>query len=247
MSILSRILFSQFLVLLACSSVSGQTIRAASGGDFDEIARFVKEKQESNNLLLNGIYFDNPYYNTSGHPFLGEDRFLEGSVVYWNRRFDNLLLKYDLFAQQLLLHHEQQNPLVIVLPNDFITEFRMNGMTFRKVAVGEEGPCFCQVVAEEAHAGCYYYRYKVRHKSNYSQNLMAYIFSDERQNRYIRIEDSSRRYRNNRTFVKAFPESMRGELRNYLRSEKTRVKEADDGAMAGMIKFCNEILEQKIN
>ena len=55
--------------------------------------------------LVNGIRYLYPYARAHGHPFLGENRFYTGYAVINGHYYQDLLFKYDICNQQIILNH----------------------------------------------------------------------------------------------------------------------------------------------
>lgn len=211
----------------------------------DEVYRVAKEKYEANHLLLNGIFYDHPYHHAIGHEFLLGDAFHNGSLTYRNITYDNIRLKYDIYNQQVLIHHTYNGSMVVILlPKEFITEFWMNGAYFKKLSFHEKEPSFFQVVYEQDQVKCCYSWYKMRYKSTHKESFISYNFSESKRKSYLYMDDKLSRYKNNRSFVRIFPDKIRGSIRSYLKSSGIEVNEADDETMKEVMQFCQSKLAQ---
>jgi hypothetical protein len=211
--------------------------------DYSTIYRLTAEKVEDNCQLLNGIYYENPYFIAKGHPFLDDGDFHSGSVIYRNKEYEGIRMKYDIFHQQIVINPRLEDPmLMILLSNEFISEFWLGGSYFRRNPDGGSGIPYLQVVWEEEQVGCYRSWYKFRYKSYDDRNTVSYRFSDEKQNRYLQVNGILSRYTGNRTFACQFPDALKNQVKEFLRSKRIRVSRADAETMKEVIQFSQGIL-----
>lgn len=94
---------------------SGGSVIAASGlpeGDSIEIQ-----------ILYNGRAWRNLYTSIKGDPFLFSDNFLKGSVRAGGVFFNNQMLKYDIFNDEILLVTRKK--IVLQLNKEFIESFNL--------------------------------------------------------------------------------------------------------------------------
>ena len=102
-----RFLLSILLISAAYAALHSQVGADGSDAHFREIYNYTREKVDVKQKLNNGAYYENPYYNAIGHPFLNDGNFRDGAVVFRNSTFDHVSLKYDIFHQQLSIHSQQ--------------------------------------------------------------------------------------------------------------------------------------------
>lgn len=231
-----------FFVFSACLS---QTIVPGSEENFIEIYNLAKEKYDVDQQLLNGIYYENPYYKALAHPFLDDGNFQVGSVIFRNKKYDEVRMKYDIYDQQIIINPKPDNSmLMILLANEFVSEFWVDGLHFKKFSFEESESSFYQVVSDKDDIKCYHAWYKLRYKSYHNANNVSFIFSDSKQKSFLLINGKLFRYRNNRSFVSLFPDKAKSQIRRFLKSERIKINKADDGAMKEVIHFCQSTFNQ---
>lgn len=256
-----------------------QTPAGEVQNDYQAIYNSVKEQFGIDPLLMNGIYYENPYYNAKGHPFLGDGEFYLGSVNFRNKKYENVNLKYDIYNQQLIIDQsredsrgsvvfqnvryeglsvkfdEESQQMVInqeagkpkimnLLANEFVTEFSMDGMQFKKLALEGDEPEYYQVIGAEKDIQCYYFLYKNRFKSQNEGDRTVFVFSDKNYRSYLVIDNKVTKFRSNGSFLKQFQGVSKSQIRTYLRSNQIKVKRANDLVMKELIHYCQEILDQ---
>ncbi len=110
-----KILFySAFSLILAClSDIAGSgAIHRANVNDSIDIQ-----------LLYNGRAWRNLYYKIKGDQFLFSTEFMTGSVTVEGKTFNNLLLKYDIFNDELLAITD--HGIILQLNKEMIDLFTM--------------------------------------------------------------------------------------------------------------------------
>ncbi len=206
------------------------------------------EKFGKDPLLRNGPFYEYPYHRSEGNPFLMDLQFRRGTLVYRNRVYDQIPLRYDVFHQQIIINQQQKEESVqILLHEAYLSEFSLAGMHFKKVSLENDEPTYCQIVANDGDLSCLYYWYKSRRESHDNGNYKIYVFSEPEKRAYLNIHGEFHKYRNNRTFTRAFPREARKEVRSYLRTRDIKVKKADDKIMQQVISFCSTIMNSPNN
>jgi hypothetical protein len=106
--------FSAFSLILAClSDIAGSgAIHRANVSDSIDIQ-----------LLYNGMAWRNLYYKIKGDQFLFSTEFMTGSVTVEGKTFNNLLLKYDIFNDELLAITD--HGIILQLNKEMIDLFTM--------------------------------------------------------------------------------------------------------------------------
>lgn len=266
-----------FIFILSPGYSQVQTTEA--GNEYLAIYNSVKDQFGIDPLLMNGIYYENPYYNAKGHPFLGDGEFYLGSVNFRNKQYEDVNLKYDIYNQQLIIDQsrkdsrgavifqnvryeglsikfdENSQQMVIdqdagkgkimnLLANEFVSDFTMDGMLFKKLALEDDEAKYYQVIGEEKDIQCYYYLYKNRFKSHDEGDRTIFVFSDRNFRSYLVIDGRVTKFRSNRSFLKQFQGEAKSLVRKYVKNNQIKVNRANDIVMKELIHFCQGIIEQ---
>ncbi len=196
-------------------------------------------------VIQNGIYYTYPYYNAIGHPFLGQKEFETGSVVFREKSYTDLSINFDLFNQQLILSREFDGVLQMnLMATQFVSGFYLKGKQFIKADFQGGIPEYYQVISETSNISCYYSWYKERREVRDSGNRSIYSFSDQKSKRYLYLGGQLTRYKNNKSFLKVFPDTPRSLIKNYLQENQLQVLEASDQEMLYLIGYCDRVLNQ---
>ena len=190
--------------------------------------------------MINGVKYLYLYSDIEGYPFFGEDQFYTGSLVIANREYQDVYLKYDLYNQNMILQYSPFSGGTdqILLRNEDIHEFKIDGKLFRKYSFPETGTRFYQVVTP-GKIYCLYYWAKVL---NYS-TLSSYYFTPQKKVSYIVKNGKPYRYKSKKQFRKLFPVQHQKEIKQFIRKNKIRLKNESDGNMRRLLEFCNQLTE----
>jgi len=230
------------LVFTLFQGASGRLNAQATTDELKDVYDYTREVQGIHPQLKNGIYYEDLYYNAEGHPYIFEDSYYPGSVRFKNQLYEGLMLNYDIFDQRIILLHDKdaekiQNYLAV----EFISDFEINGLSFRKLTSNEGVEGFYQVVAESEKLLCCYSWYKSRSES-LDGEYKKFVFSESKYRRYLVIDNDFHRYRNNRSFLQLFPKEQKDQIREYLRSRDIKVNKSDPEEINGLIQHCTRVM-----
>ncbi|HKK62481.1 MAG TPA: hypothetical protein VJ951_07970, partial [Bacteroidales bacterium] len=139
------------VVFLICTGwkIIAQDYYPGSQTHYQMIYEKSSEKYGVTSLLLNGVYFDDPYIGARGHPYLGKDIFRKGTIVFRNKIYSNVLMKYDIDEQRIILNHNHpETRLVTILPNVFIESFKIGDDVFKNASFNGGEKQYYEVVFE---------------------------------------------------------------------------------------------------
>jgi hypothetical protein len=243
-----RFFLITILILSVFANGAAQSAESDREVFFMEVLEASKSNYGVNPLLQNGAFYENRYMTAKGHPFFLDDAYKSGFISFRNRRYEGVLLKYDVFTQQIVISHDQEG-LVLqnYLSNEFIDCFSIEGKNFTQVAFEDGAPGFYQAVFNEKGLACYYQWYKTRTESHDAGAYKIFVFSEDKLKRYIHIDGVLTRYRNNRSFLRAFPKGTGKQVRVYLKERGIKVEQADDQTIQSLLHYCTVILEKHNN
>ena len=242
-----NISLSCLILFLISLSGNAQRQRSDLRYFYSGIYESIRETYGFDQELVNGVFFMNRYLKALGHPFLWEDQFVKGTLVYHHKVYNELMMKYDIYEQKLLInYHFDDKQVTFLAINEFITEFRFDGKLFRYFSFHDMKPAFFQVISGDHELKCLYYWYKDRRESNHNRTFSSYEFSESLRKSYLLMQDKLIPFRNNRTFVKSFPFEVQDQISNYMRSKKIKVRTCDDNIMLQLMNYCNKLVLQQV-
>lgn len=243
---LKEYVLSTFL-LFSVVSVSAQS-SSSEKMNVDSAYKLIEKIYGPDQSLVNGVYFENIYKKDLGYPYLWEDNFKDGYIIYKDKLYSGLLLKYNIFDQTVLVSYKTPyNQHHIFVPsNEFTTEFSFSGKVFRRFTIAEKGNAFYQVVYD-GEIKCLYYWYKQRDESYHEAKYLNYIFLDDKKKTYLLIENNLERYKSKPGFIRIFPKFIRKDIKSYIKTNKINFNTADDKAFSELVSFCDSLLIQYSN
>jgi hypothetical protein len=192
--------------------------------------------------LINGIRFLQIPARAEGHPFMGENRFSTGRICIGENEYDGVDLKYDICNQQVILNYRDftGSTQQIVLVSNEINEFTLETRLFRKMELPEKGWRYLQVMEGEP-VSCLFYWHKELVKGSVGEYYYRYL--PEKRSAYLLIYGELHPFRGKRSFINAFPEKYRKEIKGYFKSSNFLFSEASDSDLQYTLHFCNELMK----
>ena len=194
-----------------------------------------------NPILYNGQLYT--YYvpsSVSGNQYLHNKDFHAGIVNIKNTQFDNVLLNYDIYNQEVVLLFElKQRLLVIKLLKDKINNFLIGNEYFELIQDDQSDYIIYQVIGD----GNYkiLYRWQKWLKLSTDKESGGYLFTKPIKTTYLKINNEIFKYRNNRTFLSLMEDSKKQQVKKYLKQNKINVRRASDNELSELIKLCNSL------
>lgn len=229
-----RITAFLFLVFLVCASGFSQQKENA----YTKVAQQIGQDQ----VLVQGTpYTYNARYDIS-HPYYNKDAFENGYIVLRNRKYESLKLKYDLFEQCIVVaNSEHSTQFAYSPPEEYISEFLIDSVLFKKLMLQDKQERFCQVVYENK-IGCYYYWFKSRNESHHNGTFSAFNYHKQKRKSYLKNSGIIYGFKSKKEFIELFPEAKRETIKKYMSSNKISLTKASEKEMSELILFCENIL-----
>lgn len=211
-----------------------------------EIIKLINESQNVYSLddeIINGFVYPVPNSKIQGDPYL-RDQWTEASLYVNNKEYTNLLIKYDLIIDHVILKAEIENGFqrLVELNNFQIDSFLVGNSIFvnTRCILNDENN---QTYYEQIFKGKYslYKNYKKGFIKEY--NITPYgKYSDLRfqillfnNNKFININKSS-------AFIKCFEKEKQNDIKSYLKKNNIKFKDASPKELKQLMEFCTTII-----
>lgn len=233
-------LFKSFLVLILTGQAIAQPVKTSSP-DLDSLLGYTQMKNGLDQELINGIQYYNPYVQYKGDPFFPENVFYEGSLNYKGIQYDQLRLKYDCYAQELILEYKDFNGRYnhLLLDSMFIDSFGLEGHRFQKLSLFGDKPVYYQVV-NSGPITCYVY-WKANLTSVSYDFQYTHEFSEPAGKFFIAYKGQVKSLRNKKSYRSLFSESMQGEIKKYMRRQRFSFRVADPTDIQELLSFTSKL------
>ena len=229
-----KILFRTFLFTL---------LLFASSGIYAQITTTGTDKVYGlDPLLFNGKYYT--YFlpaGTGGTQFFGGSEFEKGLVVIRGVTYENLLLKYDVFNQQLILQYKTNSGAdnQIVISDAWLESFNLGNTHFEMLAIQDSVKRIYQVLGSGPDRILYSWRKELTLDSR--TGATNHVFSDSKKETYLLTGSRLLKYKNNRSFAALFIPSKQAALKKQLRLQRIKMQKASDWTINELINFCNTL------
>ena len=223
---------SLVLIFLAtCSLLSGQVNR-------DSLDRVYGLDP----TLYNGVlytYF--PPLGSEGDQYIDGKVFTPGSVTIKGKKYENLLLNYDILNQQILLRfiHHNGTTSIICLSRSNLENVHFNNRDFELVKPADKDENIYQVIGKGPARILVSWWKVINPNSAYGQSNMA--FSKIHRATCVLRNNQLFRFKNNRSFALCFQKEKQPLIKRYLRQNDVNIKNLSDAGLLELINYCNSI------
>lgn len=229
---MKRITYSFLIIILFSISETIQSQNVSK--DYDQV--YGLDQTLCNGKKYN--YFTTP--GTSGHQYLVSPGFETGSVTLKGKIYQDIILNFDIFNQQLLLQFSDGTGKVniIEVSQAWLQGFRLGKRNFELLTL-EKDPCFYQVLGEAPVRILYYWR-----KSLSLSNTIGtsnYVFSTAVRDSFVLMDGKLKPFNSKRSLIRLFEAGHRQEIKSYIRKHKIRIRKASDQVMGEMITYIGHI------
>lgn len=197
----------------------------------------------SDQRLINGIHYYNQHLQSTGHKFLGEDKYQEGRLWIDNRLYSDVLLKYDIYNQQVLLldYQETSSNKELIINHLKLQAFQLGDRVFKKLDISGTDTLIYQVF--EGDQVTFFYHWKKNLIPIVKENSLS-EFSNLHKVSYVQSASGLFEYKGNSSFYKIYP-GQRQELKKFFKQRKINLRYASEKQILEFHSYCNQILNQK--
>ncbi|PWJ60262.1 hypothetical protein CLV98_101443 [Dyadobacter jejuensis] len=233
-----RIITLLVLATFWLSKAYGQTAPKGEKGPFAQAEEPVKAYKEatrySQNLYNGRIYYWYDY-RSEEHQFFQVPDWSVGGVHYDGQTFDSIQIKYDIFKDQVVIHHLNGDHML--LQTSKIDRFRVHDHTFLHLTSGKDLPAFMPT-------GFYDQRYTgptallIRRKKDRQEKIVdkrvisLYPIKDAY---YVKIGGEYHQVRSKKSVLRLFPGEERA-MRRALRANQIQYRKDREEGILLMIK-----------
>ncbi|KPL14322.1 MAG: hypothetical protein AMS26_11105 [Bacteroides sp. SM23_62] len=180
-------------------------------------------------------------HETIGHPFLHTQNYESGYVLIRNEKFEDQLLNYDIYNQELILKYKDIHGAndLIKLSKAWLRGFNLHDNEFVLMETGNGQKEFFQVIGYDSLKVLYQWQKKMSLTKEVGRS--NYHFSEPVKTMYLFRDEAFYKFRNNKSFLAYFEPGQRDSVKKYLTQNKIRVKRASDQKMLNLITFCSRI------
>ena len=193
--------------------------------------------------LYRGIkYFPN-LNSIHGHAYLFESNFISSQIKFHQKIYKPVLLKYDIYLDQLVLKSPTQNGtgMQIVINQDQINAFWLGNKYFIKNEFPEISSRFIQQISDDKIAcfAVYSKDYKLM-KAGVSE---GFGFTDTDTKFYIKQNGTINQFKTKRALLKQLPTSHIADVKQFISKNKYRIGNMSDVQCIQLFNHINELYQ----
>lgn len=197
-----------------------QSSDLGSPGYYELVDRAYGQDQE----LVNGMQYYNHHPRSLGNPYLLEGFVHQGSVSIRGVVYNNIWLKYDIYAQQVEVEYRTLNGAdnQVVLVGDRVDNFRIGEHYFRNLSLGGEPERFYQVIGSGRMVCYIMWDKKLIPLSGDSRFIEQ--FTPPRRKYLLELDGVISEFQGKKDFVKLFPLEKKKEMKKLVRQNSMQFR-----------------------
>lgn len=204
----------------------------------DSLTNYILGQYGSDQELYRGYQFYNTYFQYKGDPYFPVNTFNPGSMVCKGITYPGVSLKYDCYAQLLVLEYSdfkgRYNQLS--LNADYIDSFVLSDWTFQKLSLDGREAAFYQLI-REGPLYCYIHWSRSAVAMDRYDKRYLYEFSRPSGEFLIAYQGQIHPFSGKKNFVSVFPESLSPAIRKYLRETRFSFRNALPGDIENLLVY----------
>lgn len=199
--------------------------------------------------LVNGLQYYNRHPRSLGHPYLLEGWVHQGTVSIRGKRYRNIWLKYDLYAQHVEVEYQTMNGAdnQVILVSNRVDDFSIGSYFFQRMDLGEEvdeeleSEQFYQVLGEGRLV--WYIRWEKNLVPLVGDPRFIEEYTSPKRSYLLKLDGSVQSFSNKKGFVKLFPESIQKDIKRLIKSNQLQIRSATTEQLELFILAASKILE----
>jgi len=193
-----------------------------------------------NSILYNGeLYNYSISHRIKGHQFFQTRDFKKGNICIKNKIFEDVLLNYDIYQQQILLKFKYHNvDKIISIPKEIVKEFSFNNNHFTILNNGWNFKIY-EVIGDGEIKILRHWRKELKLSSG--NESKDYTFTKAFIIRYLYKKGELIRFQSKRSFISEFPEDSQPLISKFLRSNQINLKRALKDELSALTNYCNNL------
>ena len=213
----------------------------------DSLLRYIHEQYGLNQELINGVQFYQRYSYCEGDPYFPSNIFYNGILHLRGGESHQVQMKYDIFAQQLVVEYTDYSNRYnqVIIDSIRVDSFQLGKYLFKKVNLSGMKPMFYQVYSS-GQVSCFAHWSK-RMTTTSFKGQFTHKFSDPDGYFLLMYLGQIQPFHNRKTLLSILPEAIQPELKNYFRKEKIKISGASTDEIENLIQIINTKLKLQPN
>lgn len=194
-------------------------------------------------MLVRGLLYLPRHQKASGHPYYLSEKYLYGGISISNHYFDDVLLKYNIEIDRLILHTDLIDgaPVNIVLNSQTIDSFNIQGRHFinTRILLGKDtlSRFFERIYSNGFSLIVRHYK---EFRADYNDKTPHGRFTSNKPRLYLLNQGKLTAVSKKSSLLKYFI-AYKKEIKKYIKQNKIKYKRANQWELKKLMKFCHDI------
>lgn len=194
-------------------------------------------------LLINGKVYDyQKPPQALGSQFFVETGFMPGSLVIDTVVFEDILLNYDVYNQQLVVRfiNAAGGTSLLAESQAWLRSFTLEDKLFKLLDQPFGTKRIFQVLGQDS-CQLHFYFSKELKLDNPTAASKLYAFGPLKRKCFVKNGSKLLSFKSNAGFLKAFDKAIQPQIKAYLKKHRIKVLKAPDYVLLSLIEFCNTL------
>jgi len=190
--------------------------------------------------LLNGRQYY-LLYSSISHPFLYSDQYRSEKLWLKGVSYEGIPINYDIYKQKLILQYMSYSGEAkqLILNEELIDRFILNGKEFRRLSFPESGSGFFQVVSSGDLS--FYFSWEKTMFYSPTSNSTPYNYTQPSRKAYLNKSGQLHTIRSRSSFTNAFDKKYRKNINHFIRKEQINFRSSTDESISRLMEYCKEL------
>jgi hypothetical protein len=224
-------------VLLSFTWEGNSQPSLSSDSTRDSLLHFVHKAYGLDQDLINGIQFYERYSHCEGNPYFPSNSFYRGELSLLGERFDHVMMKYDVYAQQLVLEYTDYSLRYnqVIIDGIRIDSFRLGKHVFKKMGLLDRKPLFYQVI--RSGPVTLYIHWSKQMTTTSFKSRYTHQLSDHNGEFFLMFREELQPFHHRKSFISLLPDPIRSDMGRYIRQHHITFREPDPEVMEGLVRY----------
>ena len=208
-----------------------------------EIIKLLDEQYGINQQLYRGVKYFPKVNIIAGHAYLFESDFISSKMIYRQKIYQPVLLKYDVELDQLVIKTPQKYgaEIELVVDQQNIDAFWLGDKQFVKNTKDEIQGRFIQIISADSIACMATYTKDFKLMKRGIKEGFGYTSKEAKY--YIEINNTIKQLKTKRSLLKLLPQSYISQVKRYMSKQKNRFGKMTDDQWIQLFNYINGLHE----
>jgi len=209
----------------------------------EQLRQLTSEIYGTDDILVNGTTYRSLHPIASGNPFYVSSVFVEGQLNLKGRSFQNVLLKYDIEQQKLILKHfvGPAKFELIALNNNYIKSFSLHDRYFvniESIVKNNETKGFYELIYQ----GDFLFvrEYKKVFVSTFSDKYPYGKYSDTKTTNFLFLKGEKFKIAKKKDLYNLYPQH-KVLIKKFMKEHKIKLRKSNNKKLNILMQYCDEI------